>query len=273
MKTIIVPADLTNNFYNSLNFVLMLEQSMPIDCLILFENKKYEKDYLDKFEEIVVNFQPAFQHPESILRFHVTTGKIEDEVCMLIDENKDSLFLRTYADTSDSKQNGYTKENALKMMKYTAHNVLTLPTEKIPSKVKRIIFPIHHLSKVRHKVTLTAEIAKLLGAEVHVVNTLISNQKTVIKQCTLYSRQVTNHFRSVGIPSAMAEIKGKSLTEAILNFAESNVGDIISIIRERNSGGVFGKSYLQEMVMQSKIPLLVVGPRKARITTSFKTSG
>ena len=61
MKTIIIPADLTNTFYNCLNFVLMLEQSAPLDCLILFESKKYEKDYLLKFEEIVVNFQPALQ--------------------------------------------------------------------------------------------------------------------------------------------------------------------------------------------------------------------
>ena len=192
---------------------------------------------------------------------------------MLIDENKDSLFLQTYLGTDGLKKNGYTKEGALKMIKYTAHNVLMLPTEKTPQKIKRIIFPIHHLSKVRHKVTLTAEIAKLLGAEIHVVNTLTSSQNTVIKQCTLYARQVTKHFLNVGIPSTLAEVKGKNLAETILNFAESNRGDIISITKERNSGGVFGKSYLQEMVMRANIPLMVVGPRKARITASFKTSG
>lgn len=273
MKTIIIPADLTDNFYNCLSFALMIEHSMPIDCLMLFENKKFEKDYLLKFEELVVNFQSAFQHHESILRFHISTGKIEDEICMLIDENKDSIFLRTYFDGENAKQNGYTKENVLKLMKLTAHNVLTFPDNKIPSKIKRIIFPIHHLSKVRHKVTLTAEIAKLFGSEIDVLCSIVTNQSTATKQCTLYSRQVTNHFRNVGIPTALHEIQGKSLSEAVLSYTEQNNGDLISIIKERNSGGVFGKSYLQEMVMNSTIPLLVIGPRKGRITASFKTSG
>ncbi len=273
MKTIIIPADQSNNFYNCLNFALMFEQTTPIDILILFENKKFENEYFQKFEEIVLNFQPAFINPESIIRFHITTGKIEDEICVLVNENKNSFFINTFAETNDAKKNGYTIENALKIMKCSAHNVVTLPTGKIPSSIKRIIFPIHHLSKVRHKVTLTAEIAKLFGADIYVLNANVSNQSTVIKQCGLYSRQVVNHFKSIGISSELYETEGKNLVELILSFSNEKSADLIPIIKERNSGGVFGRSYLQDMIINSTIPLLVIGPRKGRISASFKTSG
>ncbi|MFW5657673.1 MAG: hypothetical protein ACOC0C_08650 [Bacteroidota bacterium] len=267
MKTIIIPADLSNAFYNCLNMAMMFEQARALDIIIVFENKQFEMDYFDKFEEIILNFQTAFIHPESTLQLHITEKKLEDEVCALINENPDSVFCSTFHETPDALKHGYTKENALNLMKTTAHHVLTLPTDKIPPSFDRIIFPVHNLSKIRHKVTLTAKIASLFNSEVHVLNTQVSNKPSVIKQCTLYAQQVTRHFRNVGVNAKLIHMEGDNVAGTVMEYASTHRGDLIAVIPEPKGKGAFGKkSYIREMVMYSKLPLLVVGPRKLRVT-------
>ncbi|NJM15574.1 MAG: hypothetical protein HC896_09585 [Bacteroidales bacterium] len=59
-----------------------------------------------------------------------------------------------------------------------------------------------------------------------------------------------------------------------MGYAHSIDADIISVIPEDIAGPrLFSKGYLQEMVENSPIPLLVVAPRKSKISESFRTSG
>lgn len=246
---------------------LMFEGTRPVDILILFENLQYQMDYFDKFEEIIVNFQTAFIHPESTLRLHITEKKFEEEAADILADNPDSIFCATYHETPDSEKYGYTKENALQLMKTSTHHVLTLPTDRVPASIDRIIFPVHNLAKVRHKVTMTAKIAAFFNSEVHVVNTQVSNKSSVIKQCTLYAHQVTRHFRNVGVNALLTHVEGNNVAGTVLEYAATHRGDLIVVIPEPKGKAAYSKkSYIGEMVMYSTLPLLVVGPRKLRIS-------
>ncbi len=274
MKTIIIPADKTNLYYNSLNTALLLENNRPVELVISFSNETDKEQVDAKFNEIKAKYESRFQHPESKMRLISDKSLSEPECGDISPSSNDNMVFLSYFHEPTEETSDYSVENTVKYIRSCRQNYLTIPQEYNIKKINRIIFPVHILSKVRHKVTFTAVIAKMFDAEVHVVTLQTTNQKDIIKRLNLYTLQVINHFRNYGITTQFDTLEGKKIPEMILEYSSSNNGDLVSIIPEEIKGPrFFSKGFLYEMVEKANVPLVVVAPRKAKISGSFSASG
>lgn len=274
MKTIIIPADLTNFYYNSLNTALLLENSRPVEFVISFSNETDKEQVHAKFNEIKAKYEPGLRHPESKMRLITDKLSSQPECGDISPSSSDNLVFLSYFHDSAEETSDYSVENTVKYIRGCRQNYLTIPHEYKIQKINRIIFPVHILSKVRHKVTFTSVIAKMFDAEVHVVTLQTTNQKDVIKRLNLYTLQVINHFRNYGIATQFDTLEGKKVPEMIMEYTASTNGDLVSIIPEEIKGPrFFSKGFLYEMIEKANVPLVVVAPRKAKISGSFSASG
>lgn len=272
MKTIIIPADLTDNYTNSLKTALLFEKKRPLSLVFSFSDEIEEEQVKSKFNEIKATYSSLLQHSETNFRLTRDKSETEPECADISPTNNDSAILLSYDDSSAEKTQS--TESVVKYIRGCRQNYITIPESRPPEKIEKIIFPIHTLTKVRHKVTFTSVIAKLFNAEIHVVTLQSTNQKDIVKRLNLYTLQVINHLRSYGVNAQFETLEGKKIPEMILEYSNSVGADLISIIPEDVKGPrFFSKGYLYDMIETSTLPMMVVAPRKAKITGSFSASG
>jgi hypothetical protein len=271
MKTIIIPADLTEHYYASLNAALVFDKKLPVDIVLSFSKGTEDHQIEAKFNEIKSKYYHKFAHKDSSLRFVKEEG-LSDSSCGDISPSNENLILLTYNKEEPDKI--YSVENTIKFIRGCRQNYFTFPQNKVPSSIKKIMFPVHILTKIRHKVTFTSRIAAMFDAEVHVVTVQTSTQKDIVKRLNLYTLQVINHLKNYGIRTHLETLEGKKIPQMILDYAKSSNSDAISIIPEDITGPrFFSKGFLFEMIEDAEVPLFITAPRKAKITGSFSASG
>jgi hypothetical protein len=67
--------------------------------------------------------------------------------------------------------------------------VLTTRTGRIPEDIRKIVMPLDVTIDTRQKVPITAELAELFGAEVHIITVSSSRGQRITKRLEAYSRQ------------------------------------------------------------------------------------
>lgn len=273
LNTIIIPADLSNHYDNSLNSALLYEQITPLDIVLSFRDD-IDKDKIEtKFNEIHNRVARKLKFSETTVRY-VTGSDLEKFNCgEIAPTGNDTLILLQCFKDIEGESNTYSVDYTVKMIRGCRQNFMVIPDEWSKETVNKIIFPVHILTKVRHKVTFTSVIAKMFNAEVYVVTLQTTNQKEIVKRLNLYSLQVINHLKNYGLTTHFETLEGKKIPEMTFDYASSISADLISIIPEDIKGPrFFSKGYLHEMIEKSSFPLIVAAPRKAKISGSFSAS-
>ncbi len=263
MVTTIVPFDQYDHTKLCLQYCEMLKIGDPLE--IIFFDSGDENADSDDFKELVENSNDTV--------FYRVKGNAADELTELTALKAPSIIIHAIGN-SGKPSRVPDVDTACKYILQLKQNFLLLPHDYIPKPIKKIVFPVHTLAKVRHKVSLTAKIARMSNAEIHVVSIISSTNKKNEKRTILYGNQVFNHFRSLGIPTVQETIFNKELVKAIADYTAQMNADLISIIPETTHGpSFFTKSYIHEVMKALQHPMLIIAPRKSKLTGSFKTSG
>lgn len=274
MKTIIVIGNKSDYFYTDLEAALIFEKTAALDIVIVYGETADDDALQQRFAQVLEKFLPKFKYPESNFRYICFKGKLVDELsAFLTDEKDSSVVLFSYVNGKQKVPGAIDKSTAIKLIKTLKHNFIVAPNGNYPQVLKNILFPVHVLAKVRHKVTFTSFFAREHGANLHILSAMSSNEKSIVNRCTLYSNQVAAHFGAMGIAVHKHTIKGSAIYKIVLNYADDINADLISIIPSDESFNLFSKDYLTEMVYNSARPLLIIAPRKAKISGSFRSSG
>jgi nucleotide-binding universal stress UspA family protein len=267
-----------------LEIAMLFSKYLYVNIQMVHVQKKVDQfpsatrdDYLDikdKFEKILKDFTPGLEN-ESKLRYIIKKGsKIYEEVVNQAESYKECIIAASTHGASGFEE-FFIGSNAFKIISATTKPVIAIRKGPIPERIRKIIMPIDMMPETRQKTPLTADIAKIFGAEVHVLEVCSSRNKKIHKRLNAYSKQVTNFLKANEIPVVNHFIVGDNVADITVEYATAEKADMISIITEQKSSitNLILGNYAQQVLNKAEIPVLNITPRQTGLKSSFSTFG
>ncbi len=163
--------------------------------------------------------------------------------------------------------------NAFRIISATDRPVITLRKNYCPSAIDRIILPIDLSVDSRQKVPLTTDVAKIFGAEIHVVGIHTSRGKQNINKIRSYISQVAGYIEGK-VHCETNEVFGDNVADMLINYANTVRADLISITTEQSSGlSLIMGNTAHQILNKAEIPVLCITPRHITKSGSFASMG
>lgn len=281
MKHIIVPIDFSEESINGLRLALIFAnkfkarlqmvyvQKFPSELgRVGFEEEKRRADV--EFEKLIKEFSPKF-HDEAKLDYIVKKGKIYREVVNQAQAFDDSVIVSSTHGASGFEEL-FMGSNSFKIVSAAENPVISIRHGAVPREIKTIILPIDISVETRQKVLLTAEIAKIFEAEVHVLGVSTTRAEDIDAKIEAYSKQVCEYLKERGIKHVKHRLVGENMVNTIIDFALDTEANLVSIMTEQNDGlanFILG-SYAQQMLNKSPVPVLSITPKRTFIKGTFR---
>lgn len=282
MKNIIVPLDFSADSVKGLELAILFSQKAAVTIQLVYVQKKTDVPSLAEeeyrlaernFKKIIEAHKEKLGNNSSITHI-IKKGKVYQELVAQAQAFQDSIII-----TSTHGASGFEElfmgSNTYKIVCATTRPVITIRQEPVPKDIKKIVLPIDFVVESRQKVMFTAIIAQLFNAEIHVITVSDSKSKKINSRLNAYSQQVCNYLKSVEIPFKTGATFGKNIINLILDYAENEKADLISIINESGDSitDLIINGEAQQMISKSPIPVLVIRAKSHFIKDSFSTFG
>jgi len=284
MKHIIVPIDFSKESLNGLRLALIFANQFNSNIQMVYVQKVVsemgriglEEEYktaTENFKKLIDEYSSKL-HKGLELSFIIKRGKVYREVVNQAEAFEDTIIICSTHGASGFEE-FFIGSNALKIVSATECPVITIRHGSVPHEVKKIVMPIDITADTRQKVPITAEIAKLFDAEVHVVTVSTVQSEDIVAKLNAYTKQICDYFKEYGVSYKTASLNGDNLTDVTIEYALDINADLITIMTEQSkalSNFILG-SYAQQMLNKSPIPVLSVTPQEIFILGSFITQG
>ena len=284
MKHIIVPIDFSKESLNGLRLALIFANQFNSNIQMVYVQKVVsemgriglEEEYktaTENFKKLIDEYSSKL-HKGLELSFIIKRGKVYQEVVNQAEAFEDTIIICSTHGASGFEE-FFIGSNALKIVSATECPVITIRHGSVPHEVKKIVMPIDITADTRQKVPITAEIAKLFDAEVHVVTVSTVQSEDIVAKLNAYTKQICDYFKEYGVSYKTASLNGDNLTDVTIEYALDINADLITIMTEQSkalSNFILG-SYAQQMLNKSPIPVLSVTPQEIFILGSFITQG
>jgi nucleotide-binding universal stress UspA family protein len=282
MTNFIVPIDFSVDSLKGLQWAVHFSQKKQINIQMVYvlstssnfqpsvveEEQKYAET---QFKKMIKEYGPTMGN-ESRLRYIIKKGKVYREVVNQVNSYKNAAVSASTHGASGFEEL-FIGSNALKIMAATEQPVFTIRTT-VPDQVKKIVVPIKMHLDTRQKAPIVAELAKLFGAELHVISISTRNNKRDLARLETYAKQVMGFFRANKLTTVSKTLVGDSLPSITCNYAEAVDADLISIMTSAiDKWNVAFGSYAQQMVKSATVPLLHITPKEKQIPAGFSTFG
>ena len=283
MNNIIVPIDFSQDSLKGLDLALAFTRKQSTDIQMVYVQKKSadynspgqfeeEKKWAEKkFQEILSRYEPMIEN-DSKLRYIIKTGKIYKEIVNQAESYKQSLVVTSTHGASGFEE-FFIGSNAFKIISATEMPVLTTRTGKIPATFEKIVMPIDVTIDTRQKVPMTAELALLFNAEVHIITISSSRGKRIISRLNAYSNQASNYLKAKGVNHRVKNLYGDNVVDLTVVYADSVDADMISIMKAQSKSLSLVGNFTQSVLNRATVPVLTLSNRETHIMTGFSTFG
>jgi nucleotide-binding universal stress UspA family protein len=284
MKNIIVPVDFSEDSLKGIELAVLFSKKTLVNIQMVYVLKKSndfyagsseeEQKYAEKkFEKILRQFQPLLEN-ESKLRYIIKKGKIYVEVVNQAQSYKDSIVIASTHGASGFEE-FFIGSNALKIISATDRPVITIRKGNVPETINKIVCPIDVVVETRQKVPMTAEIARLFDAEVHVVTVSSSKSKRIISRLNGYSNQVSKYFKNRDIKYVTKSLFGDDVATLTTTYSKTISADFISIITEQGSSlsNLILGNHAHQVINEAEVPVLSITPKPIHLPRDFNTFG
>jgi nucleotide-binding universal stress UspA family protein len=210
------------------------------------------------FEELAERFQLTL--PNSRLLYRIREGKVYQEVVTEARERKAWLIVAGTHGASGFEEM-WIGSNAFRIVTNAHCPVITIREGvHVDRELRRIVLPIDRTLETRQKVPLAAKLAKLFGAEIHVLATYAATTHEVMVTTNHYAQQAIQYIENEGVKVVKGSVKGKDLLGATIGYAQKVDANLIIIMTEQEtklSGLILGP-YAQQMINRSPFPVMCV---------------
>ena len=283
MKNFIIPIDFSKESINGLELAVQFSKVQEVNIQMVYvitsvsdyhpstisDEKKFAEE---RFKKLILEYEPRLEN-NSKMRYIIKQGKVYKEIVNQVNSYRDAVVCASTHGASGFEEL-FVGSNALKIMTATNKPVFAIRKSPVPTKIKKIVVPIKLHPDTRQKLPAAAEVAKLFGAEVHVVGISTKNNKRDLKRIQSYCDQSVGFLKSRKVHSVQHMVTGDSLPILTLNYASAVGADLIIIMASRiDKWNVLFGSYAQQMMNKSKVPLLCITPRAKQLPTGFRTFG
>lgn len=283
MKNFIIPIDFSQESIHGLELAVVFSSKMKVNIQMVYvitSVSDYHPSTIsdehrfaeDRFKKLIDVFKPKLKN-DSTIRYIIKQGKVYKEVVAQVNSYNNAVVAASTHGASGFEEL-FAGSNALKIMAATSKPVFTIKIGPVPRKIERIVLPIKLHPDTRQKVPLAAEIARLFGAEVHVLSISTNNNKRDLHRLESYSRQSIGFLNYKKVRTVHHVVTGDGLPNLTLNYAAAIDADLIVMMSSAiDKWNVFFGSYAQQMLNRSKLPLLSIKPRPKQLPTGFRTFG
>ena len=271
MDHILVPIDFSKDSINALDYALVIANKMNANVRLIYIKKeenfypdfakgfssikqKTAKEYFDELIDLV-----KAKCTNCTIDYKIREGHIYREITNQAKYDDAKMIVMGTHGVSGFEQY-WIGSNAFRVVTNADCPVITIRYGFMKSEIKKIVLPIDISLFSRHKVPTVAGLAKVMGAEVHVVAVHETSQEEVIAKVQLYANQALGYLKEKNIQCSFKTIKGENITETTIEYAEKINAELISIITTQTEkmSNLWLGSYAQQMVNQSPIPVMTV---------------
>ncbi len=283
MKNIIIPIDFSEDSQKGIELALLFARKQYTNVQLVYVQKKSsdynspgyfeeEKKWAEKkFKEILAKFEPRMEN-DSKLRYIIKSGKIYKEIVSQVESYKEAMVIASTHGASGFEE-FFMGSNAFKIISATERPVLTTRTGRIPEDIKNIVMPLDVTIDTRQKVPITAELAELFGAEVHIITVSSSRGQRITNRLEAYSRQAAGYFTVKKVPFRQKSLYGENIVDLTVVYANSVNADVITIMKEQSRNLTFMGNLTHQLLNHATIPVLTLSNKETHIKTGFSTYG
>jgi len=282
MKNIIVPLDFSVDSIKGLELAMLFAKYMAVKIQLVFVQHRRdvpsleEEEYLQaekKFKKLIEIYNKQL-HEGSQITYIIKKGKVYQEVVGQAQAFKDSIIVASTHGASGFEEL-FIGSNAYRIICTTERPVITIRQLPVPQKISKIILPIDAGVETRQKVVFSSLIAQIFGSTIHVVTLSESKNKKLISRLNAYSEQVCNYLKNKDIPYVTNSLIGENSLNALLNYAEKENAELISVVNESgySIADLIAGSFAQQVISKSPIPVLTIRAKPHTIKESFSTFG
>jgi len=138
--------------------------------------------------------------------------------------------------------------------------VITVQTHAKKIGFKDIILPIDNSSVSRQKVKQAVEIAKHYNSVIHIAGIMTMSDVEMQRRFEVKVHQVKEYVEEYEVPYTVKMFKGENIASITMEYAAQINADLIIIMTEQESAGLFMGSFAQQVVNHSKIPIMSIRP-------------
>ena len=281
MTNFIVPVDFSVDSLKGLEWALLFSKMRTVNIqmvYVLSNSSNFQPSVADQehkyaqeqFKKLIKEYTPRLGN-DSKLRYIIKKGKVYREIVNQVNSYKNAVVSASTHGASGFEEL-FIGSNALKIMAATEQPVFTIRRTPVPGQIKKIVLPIKLHRATRQKATISADLAALFGAELHVITVSTSKNKRDLERLESYAKQVVGYFKARDLKTVTKTLVGESLPTLTCNYAEAVDADLIAIMSSAlDKWNVFLGSFAQQMVNKATIPLLCITPKEKFINTGFST--
>lgn len=275
MRPIIVPVDFSDFSFNALEHALSIARKGGIDLRMVWVKKPQElaPAFIEGMEnqvtaaekelkKMVEKYQPTL--PDSLIDFTIKEGKVYKEVVEEAEKNNAFLIVTATHGISGFEER-WMGSNANKIVSDAPCPVITIRGGvSISRELNRIILPIDNTPETRQKLPLTAIIAKMFHAEIHVFIMYNTKVQAVRRTLDSYAEQSIKYLVENKVPYKLETIEVKNLVDDLIDYAKAVDANLISIMTEMEKSALnwWLGSYAQQLTNNSPFPVLVSHPKE-----------
>ncbi len=269
MRSIIVGTDFSEGSYIALELAIDIANRMECGIEVIWV--KRQKRLMDD-EQVDMLAHLAEEKLAAICKEHepkLKYGKIRWEVC----EGKVAPVLARHAIHANAPlivigtngASGFEKywmgSTAVRIVQEATVPVITIRQGfNFHKELERIVVPLRVNLNSRQKVTPAAELARLFGAEVHLLG--LYDAEAQLNELQIYLMQAAELMGKQGVRCTSTIQKYSNYSDALLTYAEGINADLVVINTEqdRKLAQLFLGTNAQQIVHNAQLPVLSVHP-------------
>jgi len=276
MKNIIVAVDFSGGSIHALKYAVRIankaranitmvwvDKTSEPDSVYSVSQENYRGEVVRRFNDLVEQLKPDFTGGK--MDYKLRTGKIYSEVVAFAQSKKADLIVMGSHGVSGFEEY-WIGSNANRIVAHAGCPVITVRNKySFKDEGWKIVLPVDNSNQTLGKLEVSTNLAKLIGAEIHLVTIYSTNLKTMHKRVDNFADKAMKYFEKENVRYVREHFDSQNATKTVIDYAKGVDADLIAIMTEQesnSSSGIIGPN-AQQIVNHSPIPVLSVHPSDA----------
>lgn len=228
---------------------------------------KNDKDYIDHVNKLLKEKADSIKASFGIeVEYISKSGNLAKEVADFVKNNDINLVVLGMHGLK-GRDSYFMGGNAYKIVSTTKVPVLQVEADAKETKYKTIVLPVDSSFHTREKIPYATKIAKAFGSEIKIAGLLTSKNEAIKTQFLKVMHQVEHYIAAAGVKHSKEVLDSDNLAKDTMQYAEKHNADLIVIMseQEKSISGIFLGPYAQQLVQNSKIPILTIPPKVSMV--------
>ena len=271
MNKIVVGFDFSSGSAYAVDLAIDIANRWKNDIRLVYVKEKKEDEAPIRAEIERRNAGVAHLLKGIKLEYVLRQGNPAEELAKQATEDEANLLIVGTHGMSGMKTNMLGR-NSYKTIEESPVPVLIVREDfNFSKKLDTIVVPLDNSDDTRQKVNMAATFAKTFGSTIHLLGLYTASAADVRAIVNNYVKMVEKYLDKNEIEHVTKYVTvSKNVTADTLDYANAVQADMIAIMteQEKNLSSLILGTYAQQMINQSRIPVLTVRPKDVQTTNA-----